>query len=56
MWLITATPLIPEKRDVCSGTGGGMVQKEGKERDHREQQVGKRMSRAHDVRWGRRAG
>lgn len=30
--------LIPEKRYVCPGTGGGTMQKEGKERKHREQQ------------------
>lgn len=54
--MITVTPLKLKKKDVCSGTGGGMKQKESEERKHREQQEGKRMSRAHDVRWGRRAG
>lgn len=34
-------PLMPKRRDVGSGTGGRMTQKEGKERKHRTTRGGK---------------
>lgn len=54
--MTSLSPLMPNKRHGTHGTGGGMTQKDIRKENTEKFKGERRMGRAHDMKWVKRAG